>query len=366
MKDRSRLLDQSLVFSATFVIVLGLWPSQAKRQILRCHATKSTPATSEAAGKLAWTTYSMPVDHPSLPNLKALVEQWQTPENDPVYVTAKWRKQVAEFYEKSAADQSGTAGDTRDRVGNDTKSAPVSSPRKGAPTRRSGGPTTASISDNVITASYEIDVDEIDVAIETDSEAGVRASDIRPIDEDAIASSSDLTAISAVAMANSRELAPAVDGRAVRQVDYQPASDLAATDQPASYQAAGQRRRVETVTATDTGFQAEAGDHSKSGVQYWRDVRASATASIDEIEHRAANPPVVFGEVKKAGPSQTAFNVALLLAIGAVCGYPQWQKRTPLKRGIAYRDQPIGVIARLGTFGGMITLAFLSALVVWY
>ncbi|OYP34460.1 hypothetical protein [Rhodopirellula sp. MGV] len=342
MKDRPQLLDQLLVFSATFVVVLGLWPAQAKRQVLHCQTGVDAESNTQQ-----WTTYSIPVDHPSLAKLKESVERWQTPENDPVYVTAKWRKQVAEFYEKSSPCKSDSLN-AEDCVGTNVEDdAEQHTPKS---RRRShSGPTTASISDSVITASYEI-----------------------PVDEDAVPSCSDLV----ITESNKAKLQAKESAGAIRQVDYQvtlnevPQADLAPKHQPAT--------ETKSLAKTNSVAQADAelsmvadassasADETSADVRYWQQVKESAAASIEQIETRAANPPVIIGEVTKAGPSQFAFNLAVLLAIAAVCGYMHWFKLTPMQAGVEYRDQPIGVLARLGTFGGIVTLAFISAVVVWY
>ncbi|MCC9601522.1 hypothetical protein LOC67_13275 [Stieleria sp. JC731] len=336
MKDRSQLLDQLLVFSATFVIVLGMWPAQAKRQVLHC-----LTGIDADTGNQKWTTYSMPVDHPSLPELKQSIENWQVPENDPVYVTAKWRRQVADFYEKSSVRSQASLPQT-----DSDKNVKIRSGRNAKP---SSGPTTASISDSVMTVSFELPVDESQTTNSC---------------EDDIASSSDLLAPLPVARGVIQQVGYETELNQVPHAELPMSRSAVVTS---DYEVKSQEvASIEVASAEIDSPTMAVDSFAGSDAQYWRDVKAAADVSISKIESRAANPPVVLGDIQKAGPSQFAFNLAVLLAIAAVCGWVHWRKRTPVLSNVEFRDQPIGVLARIGTFGGIVTLAFISAVVVWY
>lgn len=130
MKDRSTLIDLALAFAATFVITLALWPQTTPRQVVRCNTTEA-----------GWKTYSIPIDDPSLDELKEKIHRWKTPEISSTYAAAKWQKEVAEFYENCKPCNA------------DSDQEPCCEPTK------EHAPTTASISDTVITASYEMPIE---------------------------------------------------------------------------------------------------------------------------------------------------------------------------------------------------------------
>lgn len=129
MRDRSTLIDLALAFAATFVITLALWPKATPRQVVRCN-------TAEAG----WKTYSIAIDDPSLDDLRQQVHRWNTPEADSNYASAKWQKEVAEFYEQckpcEPADDQNTGSEPSDK----------------------DGPATATISDTVLRVSFEMPV----------------------------------------------------------------------------------------------------------------------------------------------------------------------------------------------------------------
>lgn len=274
MRDRSTHVDLALAFAATFVITLALWPRTTPRQIVRCNSAES-----------GWKTYSIDVDDPSLAKLKQQIDQWKTPESHPAYVTAKWQKEVAEFYENCKPCEPSVAPSS-------------GAPAKEAQRRSLTVPLTATISDTVIIASYE---------------------------------TNDQAATGAV----------------------QPAAFV----EPAE----------STVAVTESEAQADddAPIASPSDANYWSTVKASAAQSMATIEARSANVPVVFeGTVPSTWP-QLAFHCAFLFGIAAACGYMHWILLAPIRRGVPFRDQPNGVLARIGTFGGVIVLALISSVVVW-
>ncbi|QDV43373.1 hypothetical protein Enr13x_32290 [Stieleria neptunia] len=258
MRDRSNIVDLALAFAATFVITLAVWPRDAPRQIVRCQLSDQ-----------GWKTYSIAIDDPSLDELKRKVRTWSMPESHPEYVTAKWQKEVAEFYEKSRPS----------RGKNDSVPRPVK--------RQTRRPMTATISDTVTTASYEMEIGD---PAETIQQAAY-AEPLDPI-----------------------------------------------TDQP-------------ETSPVDTN--------------YWSTVKASAVASMEAVKARSANVPVVFEKVTPASWPQLAFHFAFLLGIAAACGYMHWLRHAPLRDGTSFGEQPIGVLARIGTFCGAIVVAMLSAVAVW-
>ncbi len=261
MRDRSNIVDLALAFAATFVITLAVWPRDAPRQIVRCHLTDQ-----------GWKTYSIAIDDPSLDELKRKVRKWSMPESHPEYVTAKWQKEVAEFYESSQPSRA-----QRDSVPRPVKRQP----------RR---PMTATISDTVTTASYEMEIGD-----------------------------------------------PA---EAIQQAAY-----------------------AETVESIEPI--ADPPETSPVDANYWSTVKASAVASMEAVEARSANVPVVFEHVTRASWPQLAFHFAFLLGIAAACGYMHWLRHAPLRNGASFGEQPVSVLARIGTFSGAIVVAMLSAIAVW-
>ena len=255
MRDRSTLIDLGLVFAATFVITLAMWPQATPRQVVRCN----TP-------ELGWKTYSIAINDPSLDALKKKVHRWKTPEFHPQYVTAKWQKETAEFYEKSIPCAGAEEGECSE------------------PTRDDQAPTTATLSDTVATASYEMPL--------------------------------------------------------------QP--------EPQAVQSAGY---IEATVDDEAA--------SPSDANYWSNVKASAEASMEVVEARTANVPVVFEGVARSGWPQLAFHFAFLFGIAAACGYMHWQKLAPTRRETTFHDQPVAVLARIGTFAGSIVLAMVSCIAVW-
>ncbi|WP_182865045.1 hypothetical protein [Stieleria mannarensis] len=266
MRDRSNIVDLALAFAATFVITLALWPRDAPRQIVRCNMADQ-----------GWKTYSIAVNDPSLDELKQKLRRWATPESHPAYVTAKWQKEVAEFYENSRPAAA--------------EAKPIPRPVK----RASRTPMTATISDTVTTASYEMEWDVPDDAVQM-------AAYVQPV-----------------------------------------ASPLDAPAEPPAAAA--------TKPAADSA--------------YWSTVKATAVASMEAVEARTASAPIVFDAVTPASWPQLAFHCAFLFGIAAACGYMHWLALAPLRKNTSFGEQPGGVLARIGTFSGVIVLAMISALAVW-
>ena len=127
MRDRSTLIDLALVFAATSVITLAFWPKTTPRQIVRCNSPEQ-----------GWKTYSIAINDPSLVELKKKVLRWKTPEFNSRYATAKWQKEVAEFYQ----DCKPCISTEREETTSDPD--------------QNDAPTTATISDTVTRASYEV------------------------------------------------------------------------------------------------------------------------------------------------------------------------------------------------------------------
>ncbi|QEF99727.1 hypothetical protein Mal15_37930 [Stieleria maiorica] len=270
MRDRSNIVDLVLAFAATFVITLALWPRDAPRQIVRCNTADQ-----------GWKTYSIAINDPSLDDLKQKLRRWATPESHPAYVTAKWQKEVAEFYENS---QPAAA-----------EAKPIPRPVK----RASRSPMTATISDTVTTASYETE-------LEVPKQAVQMAAYVQPV--------------------------------------------TSPVDAPA-----------EQPTASATATATKPADDST----YWSTVKASAVASMELVEARTASAPIVFDTVTPASWPQLAFHFAFLFGIAAACGYMHWLALAPLLKNTSFDQQPGGVLARIGTFSGVIALAMISAIAVW-
>ncbi|MEL7338231.1 MAG: hypothetical protein AAFN70_18720 [Planctomycetota bacterium] len=234
MKDRATLVDLGLAFAAVFVTTLAIWPRTEESQLVRYHL-----------GDDQWETYRIATSDPTLRSLQTKVERIQTPEAYPSYAAAKWRKSLAEFYTQT--------------------------------------PTTASLSDQVATASFEV--------------------------------------------APEKEQTASVD-----QADF-------------------------TVS--------EANVASPSDTNYWESVKSSAEQSMAAVEHRAAITPIVFGDVVSPTWPTHAFHFAFLLGIGAACGYMHWRRTVPVLPNASLSDQPVPVLARMGTFAGLIAFAMICSIAVW-
>ena len=239
MKDRATLIDLGLAFAAVFVTTLAIWPRTQESQLVRCHL-----------GDDQWATYRIATSDPTLGSLRTKLERIQTPEAYPSYAAAKWRKSLAEFYTQN----------------------PTTPP-----------PTTASLSDQVAPASFEVSSEQSESA-------------------------------------------------SVDQADF---------------------------------ALAEASVASPSDINYWDSVRTSAEKSMAEVENRASSAPVVFGDVISPTWPTHAFHFAFLLGIGAACGYMHWLRTVPVVANAPLGDQPVSVLARIGTFGGLIAFAMICSIAVW-
>ncbi|MEO1616642.1 MAG: hypothetical protein AAFV88_12370 [Planctomycetota bacterium] len=87
IRERRMSLDLVLIFAAVFTITLVTWPRQDARQVVRLQQEDDT-----------WATRSLAVSDPQLTELRQKVRRWESPESDPDYATAKWRKETAEHY----------------------------------------------------------------------------------------------------------------------------------------------------------------------------------------------------------------------------------------------------------------------------
>jgi hypothetical protein len=148
------------------------------------------------------------------------------------------------------------------------------------------------------------------------------------------------------------EAAPA--GAGVRSAGYlQPVP----TAQPtaAAFTLPGAGGSAEDATASGHGF-----DH-----QYWAAVIEQAERSIEATLRRTENAPVVMGEVRRAGWPSLAFHVALLLGLAAACGYMHWLRVAPLDSRTPFKGQRTAVLARLGTFGGLVGFSMICVLTLW-
>ncbi len=313
MRDRFKTVDLALAFAAAFVITLAVWPKSSPRQIVRCYFADG-----------GWETYSLDVNDPTLGTLKEKVKQWTTPESYPEYVTAKWQKEVAEFYDNGNPYPAQRAGLAAPKLSPPARSTPSQSvERSSAGGHLDDGPATATISDTVMTASYETFEDD-----GTDSYAVAQVGFELPVtDEETIATPS---------------------GEATQNTATQNTETL------------------HTVTLpNDTALIASAELSGQSDSHYWRSVRESALASMQAIELKTQNAPIVFEGMSRPAWPQLAFHVAFLVGIVAACGYMHWLRLVPTESGVAFTAQPAKVLARIGTFGGVIVFALISSALVW-
>ena len=160
MRDRDSIVDLVLAFSATFVVALLFWPQRPAHQIVRCNLADDH-----------WQEYSAPVGDPSLETLRAKLRRWQTPEFHPRFATAKWQREVAEFYQRAGA-------------------VPRESNQGGAlPSVRESSPTTARLTDSVAFASYEAEFGTVSEPIERTDYQVNPSTDPNGVDEDHAATS---------------------------------------------------------------------------------------------------------------------------------------------------------------------------------
>lgn len=104
---------------------------------------------------------------------------------------------------------------------------------------------------------------------------------------------------------------------------------------------------------------------SPSDANYWATVKEAATAKMTEIESRRSDVPISFENVTASASPQLAFHFAFLLGIGAACGYMHWLKHVPAEKAVPLEKQPLKVLARAGTFTGLIAFAMITAIAVW-
>lgn len=122
---------------------------------------------------------------------------------------------------------------------------------------------------------------------------------------------------------------------------------------------------IEQTQSEQEDIDAAISSPSPSDLNYWAEVRSAAEARISELESRRADVPVVFESKLAPRSPQLAFHFAFLLGIAAACGYMHWLKRMPTTTTKQLAEQPLGVLARIGTFTGVIVLALFSAIAVW-
>ncbi|TWU02750.1 hypothetical protein [Stieleria varia] len=123
MKDRFAVRDLLLVFSASCVLTLALWPRSPARQIVHLETSSGH-----------WETRSLATNDPRLELIGTALLAKELQSNSPDVAVATWRRELDSFYR---------ANPPRDANGSvDTVAA------------------TASISDDVVIASYEAAVSE--------------------------------------------------------------------------------------------------------------------------------------------------------------------------------------------------------------
>jgi len=146
--------------------------------------------------------------------------------------------------------------------------------------------------------------------------------------------------------------APAEAG--VRSAGYLQPSSAAPSD-PVPHALPGGDSSAEHSAATGNGF-----DHP-----YWAAVIEQAERSIEATLRRIENTPVVMGEVRRAGWPSLAFHVALLIGLAAACGYMHWLRVAPLDSSTPFKGQRTAVLARLGTYGGLVGFSMVCLITLW-
>ena len=133
---RANKIDLLLTFAATFALTVAFWPRNAPLQVVRC--------LDQERG---WNTYSVSTDDPALGKLRDKLDRWRSPEYDPAYAAAKYRKELAERY--------------RDELAQTTVAEPLLKPvveLPSAPAEVPAQAATARLSDTVTFASYEQEI----------------------------------------------------------------------------------------------------------------------------------------------------------------------------------------------------------------
>lgn len=151
MKIRPAVIDYLLVFAASCVITVTIWPRGEARQILSLQ-------TSDGQ----WQTRSLAISDPNLQLIDAKLKAIDAHNRSPEVAVAAWKEELLEFYQNSEAeDSSNNASQTKDSTKDDD------------------AVTTASISDDVVTASYEeVDAREAEANAITRTSLQVPAAEI--------------------------------------------------------------------------------------------------------------------------------------------------------------------------------------------
>jgi len=98
---------------------------------------------------------------------------------------------------------------------------------------------------------------------------------------------------------------------------------------------------------------------------YWSRVIEQAERSIQATLQRTENAPVVLGDVRRSGWPALAFHFALLFGLAVACGYMHWYRIARLDNQLPFKEQSTWVLARLGTFGGLVSFAVVCLLTLW-
>ncbi|MEM0925494.1 MAG: hypothetical protein AAGJ83_05610, partial [Planctomycetota bacterium] len=109
-----------------------------------------------------------------------------------------------------------------------------------------------------------------------------------------------------------------------------------------------------TPSPTSEGKQSSRESDAPDSLAYWSAVVEEANARIQYYEDRSESLPVSIRETRSSGWSPVAMNFGMFLGLLATCGYMHWKRLTPIQRNVGSNGQPLRVLVRVGTYGGVV------------
>ena len=105
-----------------------------------------------------------------------------------------------------------------------------------------------------------------------------------------------------------------------------------------------------------------ASDKASESLAYWNSVVQDAEERIRYYEHRSESLPVSIRGTRSSGWPPVAVNLGVLFGVLAACGYMHWKRLAPAQRETGRNGQPMRVIFRLGTLGGVVVWSLLCCI----
>ena len=129
---RPIVVDYLLVFAASCVITVAIWPRQEARQIFRLQSSDGQ-----------WKTRSLALNDPVLQSIENQIDAAAEFQDSPQFAVQNWQSELADFYRKNPVEK-----ESFESISTDDQTAVGDS-------NAADRATTASISDEIVTASYE-------------------------------------------------------------------------------------------------------------------------------------------------------------------------------------------------------------------